>query len=71
MACTSIILHQEEPQGLDTDGFPIACLPIGHQSLIAHQVNYLEANGLHTIIVVVHEKSFDQVKKCLKDQQNF
>jgi len=58
-SCSCIILHQEEPQGLATEEFPIACLPVGHQPLIAHQIDYLEANGLHAIIVVVHEKSFD------------
>lgn len=45
----------------------MACLPIGHQALVAHQIKYLEAHGLFKIYVVIQHDSFKRVKEYLKE----
>ena len=51
-------------QGI-TEGFPMACLPIGHQALISHQIRYLEANGLFHIFVVLQQDNMKKVQNYL------
>ena len=50
-----------------TDGYPLACLPIANKPLVAHQIKYLEANGLFDIYVVVHADVYQKVEKFLKE----
>ena len=44
------VAHLQEHFGT----YPLACLPIANKPLVAHQIKYLEANGLFDIYVVVH-----------------
>lgn len=51
-----------------SEQYPMASLPIGAHSLLAHQIKYLEANSLFNIFVVVNTDNYKIVKSNLTQQ---
>ena len=45
-----------------TENYPLALLPIGNKPLIAYQVDYLERNGINSIIVVVEKRHISKIE---------
>jgi len=49
-----------------TENYPLALLPIGNKPLIAYQVDYLERNGINSIIVVVEKRYISKIETFFK-----
>ena len=43
----------------------MACLPVGGRPIVAHQVKYLETNGIFNIYVVVHHDAAARTRAFL------
>lgn len=57
-----------------TDGYPLALLPIANKPLLAYQLEFLERNGIHKIIVVIEKKYMSKIEaffnKFYKQNEN-
>ena len=49
----------------DLDGYPMACLPVANRPIVAHQIKYLETNGVFNIYVVVHHDAANKTRGYL------
>ena len=45
----------------------MTCLPLADRPIIAHQIKYLEINGIFNIYVVVHENAAKKTTMYLRD----
>ena len=63
------IMHQTSPQRIlaDYNGYPMACLPIANRPIVAHQIKYLETNGVFNIYIVVHQDAASKTRTYLRD----
>ena len=62
-------MHQICPQRIqaELDGYPMACLPIANRPIVAHQIKYLETNGIFNIYVIVHTDAATKTGKYLRE----
>jgi len=51
----------------ELEGYPMACLPIANRPIVAHQIKYLEMNGVFNIYVVVHQDAANKTRMYLRD----
>ena len=40
----------------------MACLPIANRPIVAHQLKYLEMNGIFNLYVVVHQDAANKMR---------
>lgn len=71
VAYQALIMLQDTVNEIDLvadNKIPLSCLPINQLPLVAYQVNFLEANGIHDIFVCVHSSAglWKKVDKTLK-----
>ena len=45
----------------------MACLPIANRPIVAHQIKYLETNGVFNIYIVVHQDAASKTRAYLRD----
>jgi NDP-sugar pyrophosphorylase family protein len=45
----------------------LALLPIGNKPVLCYQLEFLEENGLHDILIVIEKKYLHKVERYLKD----
>ena len=45
----------------------MACLPIANRPIVAHQIKYLETNGIFNIYVIVHTDAATKTGKYLRE----
>jgi translation initiation factor eIF-2B subunit gamma len=50
-----------------TDNYPLALLPIANKAILSYQIEYLERNGIHRIIVVIEKRYATKIEKFFKD----
>jgi len=51
----------------ELEGYPMACLPIANRPIVAHQIKYLEMNGVFNIYVLVHQDAANKTRMYLRD----
>ena len=51
----------------ESEGDHLACQPLANRPIVAHQIKYLETNGVFNIYVFVHNDAATKTRMYLRD----